>query len=145
MDIAKDRSSALSLGYTLYYGNECHHCKTTIKRVRQYDCLECNRKKTRDHYKTPRGRALKRTANRLRKADQRKARVSWACMETITDFYREAKYLGWHIDHIIPLKHPRVCGLHVENNLQALSPEENMRKGNRWCPEDEPEEVKIFF
>lgn len=140
MDIAKDRTTALSLGYSLYYGNECNHCKTTIKRVKRYDCLECHkkgsRKWVREFWRTSKGQALKKTYRRLRKADQKKAMVSWACLETITDFYTEAKYLGWHIDHIIPLKHPRVCGLHVENNLQALSPEDNMKKSNKWFPEE---------
>lgn len=34
------------------------------------------------------------------------------------------------IDHIIPLNHPNVCGLHCLSNLQYLTPEENRVKSN---------------
>ena len=38
---------------------------------------------------------------------------------------------GKSIDHIAPLGHPEVVGLHVRVNLQYLAAEENNRKGNR--------------
>lgn len=52
----------------------------------------------------------------------------------IEEFYNNCPS-GYHVDHIIPLKGELVSGLHVLNNLQYLTAEENMRKGNRYLLE----------
>lgn len=39
------------------------------------------------------------------------------------------------LDHIVPLSHPRVCGLTVPWNLRVIHWKPNASKSNRWCPE----------
>jgi 5-methylcytosine-specific restriction endonuclease McrA len=41
------------------------------------------------------------------------------------------------LDHIIPLNHPRVCGLTVPWNLQIVTEKVNNAKSNNWCPEQQ--------
>jgi len=41
----------------------------------------------------------------------------------------------WHVDHIVPLKSARVCGLHVEHNLEVIPGASNSAKGNRRWPD----------
>lgn len=52
----------------------------------------------------------------------------------------------WQVDHIIPLYHPLVCGLHCAENLQILSKQVNEAKSNLFCPYREfPSGKKIYF
>lgn len=56
----------------------------------------------------------------------------WADREKIEEIYKLGHLLGLHVDHIIPRNHPLVCGLHVHNNLQLLTHEQNSKKGNSF-------------
>lgn len=73
-----------------------------------------------------------------RRATRKQATPKWADLIKIRQFYIEAKRLSDEtgilhaVDHIIPLQHPLVCGLHVETNLQILTFSDNCKKSNSF-------------
>ena len=65
-----------------------------------------------------------------------RATPKWANLDAIRAWYTFAAVTpGVHVDHIVPLNSPIVCGLHCEFNLQLLPASENMSKGNRYWPD----------
>ena len=69
--------------------------------------------------------------SRMREIAEIKQRPKWADMDKIREIYVNRPD-GYHVDHIIPLRGKLVSGLHVENNLQYLPAQENMRKHNSY-------------
>lgn len=76
----------------------------------------------------------------LRRTRKLQATPEWADLAVIRKMYAEAKRLDdetgvkHHVDHIVPLKHPLVCGLHCEANLRVIPAKDNFAKNNRYWP-----------
>lgn len=90
------------------------------------------RAKERRYVSKNRVKVYAKIAARVRRV--RQATPPWASLKEIRAFYGNRPD-GMTVDHIVPLKHPNVCGLHVPWNLQYLTKSENSRKGNRHYPE----------
>lgn len=75
---------------------------------------------------------------RLYQRAKRRAAPRWRNQEAIEQYYILARFLAsetgvpWHVDHVVPLTHPGVCGLHVEHNLTLLPAAFNLGKGNKF-------------
>lgn len=82
------------------------------------------------HYRT--AAVAKRRSIKLR------ATPRWADYGEILAIYEKARRMTeetgiqHHVDHIVPLIHPKVCGLHVHGNLQVLTATENCSKSNKF-------------
>lgn len=48
-----------------------------------------------------------------------------------------------NVDHIVPLNHNYVCGLHCEDNLQIITEKENERKNNHYWPDQWHEQFEL--
>lgn len=81
-------------------------------------------------------RAVRRKNDNMRREQRlRSAIPKWADHSKIKEVYEAAYFLSLEVDHIVPLRSPLVCGLHVEHNLQLLTREANLAKSNRWWPD----------
>jgi len=99
---------------------------------------EVHRKKNREWNKNNTDK--KRAYSAQYKYNKKEATPSWLSKfdrEYIRHLYIQANNLEnitgdrYHVDHIVPLKGENVCGLHVPWNLDVITAEENMSKGNK--------------
>jgi 5-methylcytosine-specific restriction endonuclease McrA len=127
-----------------------HHCKSCMRRAtavyyenhperaRAAAASWKNRNRERDCATRKAWReanpAIRNATQGRRKAAKLRATPPWVDHEAINFVYRQAAAHDMTVDHIHPLQHPRLCGLHVPWNLQLLSREENSAKGNRTFP-----------
>lgn len=74
---------------------------------------------------------------RHRELTKLRATPIWSTRASMRAFYVEAARLSnetgvaHEVDHIVPLRHAKVCGLHVAANLQVITRAANKSKGNK--------------
>lgn len=94
-------------------------------------------------------RAWANGAEARREATKLQATPKWADAEKIAAFYTAAREaterngFSYQVDHIVPLRSPIVCGLHVQNNLMILPGWLNRQKGNRLHSPEFPLEYTL--
>lgn len=122
------------------------------------ECRSCARERARVHYRdynhryASSNKEVKAIANKKYKNNNldkvyannakyrysvRGATPSWIDKEAVAGMYKLAAIfnstgINLHVDHIVPLKSDKVCGLNCEDNLQLLPSTENITKGNRY-------------
>ncbi len=66
-----------------------------------------------------------------RRAAKKCATPMWSEQDAIRAVYEKAKHWNMEVDHVVPVRNPLVCGLHVHANLQLMAKSDNSAKGNR--------------
>lgn len=117
---------------SIYYKNNRKSIIDRVKKYRAANKEECATYLSL-YYKKNKDSGIFREYAANRRARKLHATPSWANLDIIKRIYENAE--GMHVDHIIPLQGELVCGLHVENNLQYLTAEENLRKSNTFIVE----------
>lgn len=105
-----------------------------------------SREKKIEQYRRKTAEWAKRNPQRVRakwakyRAAAFRATPPWFDKVLVEEAYHLAQLRGkatgftWHVDHIVPLQSPLVCGLHTIENLQVIPGALNVAKGNRYWP-----------
>jgi len=108
-------------------------------------------KRAREHAEWAKANRGKRNATSAAyKAAKLRATPPYADQQSIAAIYEKAARIQretgerMHVDHIVPLQHPLVCGLHCEANLQILPGSINEAKRNKWSCEDAQRQGDMF-
>lgn len=139
-----NRRIAVSLGIPTYTGKACGKCGSAERYTAQSNCVRCSRdfmkgdahKKSVSNWRNANPDSVK--AHRIMGYNKRRNRESLATPDWLTIEQRKemiefikSRPDGYHVDHIHPLAGKNSCGLNVPWNLQYLTAQENMKKGNR--------------
>ena len=125
--------------------NKCRSC--VLKNVAEWR-LANPESRSKEYKRTKAKDPLQYKAKAAARASKRRrtiknAQPTWADQQYINDLYinvAETNALfeaagikpNFQVDHIVPLLHDQVCGLHTEHNLQVLPAKKNQSKSNKF-------------
>lgn len=121
------------------YANATYHRSPDRKKENATRWQQANPERRRVHKR----RWAKKNTERVRlknKARDKRITIqplSKVLSDAVFMFYAQAP-LGLHVDHIIPVSHKDVCGLHQLHNLQYLTPKANFQKNSHFNPDEHP-------
>lgn len=110
--------------------------KKNPERNKELQNSESNKQAKKDWAKRNVHKMVAKTAKR--RATKIKATPAWFSSGCVNKLYKKCSAMSkqsgvlHHVDHSVPLVSERVCGLHVIDNLQILTAEENRRKSNNF-------------
>ena len=115
--------------------------KRSADKIKQYRTVNAARISIQQAEYLQRNKELFNEKKARRRAAKIQATPQWYNPTLTRAVYLEAKErskkdgIQHHVDHIVPLQHELVCGLHVHYNLQVLPGKTNLSKGNRHWPD----------
>ena len=125
--------------YGKYREEICYRMTTEYYiKHKKFKVLKRRRKRSKQHYqnnisyytvKTAKQRALKLKHTFPQGVECKEMLEIYKKRAILNKKYGKNKY---SVDHIIPLKHKYVCGLHTINNLRILLTIDNLKKGNKF-------------